>query len=51
MSKVTQRFDFAGSMIKSVERFLRGFGATQVPYFAITKTHPGYCEYVNPSFR
>jgi hypothetical protein len=34
----TQRFDFAGSMMEPVERFFRGFGATQVPYFCIRKT-------------
>jgi len=35
-SKVTQRFDFEGSMLESIERFFRGFGAKQVPYFRIT---------------
>lgn len=35
---VTKRFDFEGSMIESVERFFRGFGAVQVPYFSISKT-------------
>jgi hypothetical protein len=30
-------FDFEGSMIESVERFFRGFGAVQTPYFEITK--------------
>jgi len=34
---VTKRFDFEGSMIESVERFFRAFGAVQVPYFQITK--------------
>lgn len=33
----TAYFDFEGSMIKSVERFFRGFGAEQVPYFEISK--------------
>lgn len=37
-SKVTKRFDFAGSMLEPIERFFRGFGATQVPYSSITKT-------------
>ncbi len=36
-STVTHRFDFEGSMIESVERFFRGFGAIQVPYFRIIK--------------
>jgi hypothetical protein len=35
---VTQRFDFAGSMMEPVERFFRGFGAVQLPYFNLTKT-------------
>jgi hypothetical protein len=34
---VTQRFDFSGSMMQPVERFFRGFGAVQVPYFNISK--------------
>ena len=37
-SNVTKRFDFTGSMIEPVERFLRGFGALQTPYFNISKT-------------
>jgi hypothetical protein len=36
-SRVTQKFDFEGSMIPSVERFFRAFGARQMPYFSITK--------------
>ncbi|TLP61163.1 MULTISPECIES: GNAT family N-acetyltransferase [Pseudomonas] len=35
---VTQRFDFEGSMLEPVERFFRGFGAVQVPYFSLSKT-------------
>jgi hypothetical protein len=34
----TGRFDFGGSMMKPVERFFRSFGATQIPYFCISKT-------------
>jgi hypothetical protein len=34
----TQRFDFTGSMVQPIERFFRGFGTTQVPYFSIRKT-------------
>lgn len=30
-------FDFEGSMIKPVERFVRAFGSQQVPYFVVTK--------------
>lgn len=35
---VTKRFDFAGSMLEQIERFVRGFGPVQVPYFSIRKT-------------
>jgi hypothetical protein len=37
-SFVTKSFNFEGSMIENVERFFRGFGAIQTPYFHITKT-------------
>ena len=37
-STVTKKFDFEGSMIESVERFFRAFGAVQKPYIHITKT-------------
>lgn len=33
---VSRIFDFEGSMIEPVERFFRGFGAVQSPYFAVT---------------
>ena len=36
-SKVTGRFDFEGSMIRPIEKFVRGFGGKQVPYFRIKK--------------
>lgn len=35
---VTRTFDFEGSMLEPVERFFRAFGATQTPYFAVSKT-------------
>lgn len=37
-SSVTKRFDFEGSMLEPVERFCRGFGAIQIPYFTVSKT-------------
>lgn len=37
-STVTRSFDFEGSMLESVERFFRGFGAVQMPYFSVWKT-------------
>ncbi|UJF25437.1 GNAT family N-acetyltransferase [Suttonella sp. R2A3] len=36
---VTKSFDFEGSMIEPVERFFRGFGAKQIPYFTVSKTN------------
>jgi Acetyltransferase (GNAT) domain len=33
-----QCFDFEGSMIESVERFFRAFGAEQTPYFQVSRT-------------
>ncbi|HON39121.1 MAG: GNAT family N-acetyltransferase [Desulfomonilia bacterium] len=35
-STVTRRFDFEGSMLEPIERFFRGFGARQQPFFTIT---------------
>lgn len=37
LSKTTRAWDFEGSMIESVENSFRQFGATQTPYFVITK--------------
>ncbi|WP_263079615.1 GNAT family N-acetyltransferase [Endozoicomonas sp. Mp262] len=37
-SKVTECFDFEGSMIEEVERFFRAFGATQTPYNHVSHT-------------
>lgn len=36
---VTKSFDFEGSMLESVERFFRAFGAKQTPYFTVSKTN------------
>lgn len=36
-ASICQQFDFSGSMIEPIERFFREFGATQVPYFHLTK--------------
>ena len=38
VSRKTKKFDFEGSMIESVERSFRHFGAKQVPYFNIRRT-------------
>ena len=37
-SSVSESFDFEGSMIEPIEKFVSSFGATQTPYFAISKT-------------
>lgn len=37
--RVSRKFDFEGSMIEPIERFFRGFGATQSPYFKISKAN------------
>lgn len=37
-SGVTQSFDFCGSMIESIERQFRAFGAERRPYFRVWKT-------------
>lgn len=36
-SETSAAFDFEGSMIESIERFFRSFGARQVPYFRVTE--------------
>ncbi len=46
-SGVTEKFDFEGSMLESVERFFRSFGAQQKPYFRISKTNSGFLKLVN----
>jgi hypothetical protein len=36
--EVTRAFDFEGSMLENIERYFRAFGATQTPYFTVSKT-------------
>ena len=38
--RVTDVFDFEGSMIAPVERFFRAFGSRQTPYLKVTRTTP-----------
>jgi hypothetical protein len=38
-SEIVNKVDFCGSMIDSVERSIRKYGAEQVPYFRISKTN------------
>lgn len=46
VSRYTDTFDFEGSMMPGVERFFRGFGAEQKPYFNIERGHPGFMDRV-----
>jgi hypothetical protein len=41
-STKANKFDFEGSMIQDIEHFMRGFGATQTPYFDISRRCAGY---------
>ncbi len=36
---VSRSFDFEGSMVESIERFFRGFGAVQTPYSTVKKSN------------
>jgi len=36
-SSQKKRLDFAGSWVESIERFVRAFGARQIPFFEVTK--------------
>jgi len=47
----SDRFDFEGSMIPGVERFFREFGATQTPYFMISKGNLGLSRRVWLKFK
>lgn len=38
--RVTDVFDFEGSMIEPVERFFRAFGSRQTPYLKVTRSTP-----------
>lgn len=41
-SSMSSEFDFEGTMVESIERFIRGFGAEQIPYFQLTKVTPAF---------
>jgi hypothetical protein len=38
----TNVFDFHGSMVQPIERFFRGFGASQTPYLSVTRMGLGF---------
>lgn len=41
-STLAPAFDFEGSMVHNIEHFMRGFGATQRPYFDISRRCSNY---------
>jgi hypothetical protein len=43
-SSFVDEFDFEGTMVESIERFIRGFGAAQSPYFQLTKVSPKFLK-------
>tara|TARA_B100000780_G_C21094739_1_gene441419 strand:- start:759 stop:1715 length:957 start_codon:yes stop_codon:yes gene_type:complete len=43
-SSFAKEFDFEGTMVESIERFIRGFGATQHPYFQLSKVKPSFLK-------
>ena len=45
-SKHVKEFDFCGSMAPSIERFFKGFGSEQTPYFHIKKVNSGALKLV-----
>lgn len=48
--RVTKRFDFEGSMIKSIETFFSAFGARQTPYFAVTKINNSIARIITSGY-
>ena len=47
VSQFVDVFDFEGSMIESVERSFRQFGAIQTPYFSISKTNSRFIRFMH----
>jgi hypothetical protein len=43
----TKAFNFEGSMVESIERYFRGFGGKQTPYFQISKTDSKMLKLLN----
>ena len=43
----TKAFNFEGSMVESIERYFRGFGGEQTPYFQISKTDSKVLKLLN----
>ena len=45
--ETNRTFDFEGSMIESIEKYFRSFGAIQRAYFNIFKTNSNYLKTIN----
>ncbi len=43
-SLMVDNFDFEGTMLESVERFIRGFGGEQTPYYQLVKSNPNWLK-------
>ena len=43
-SSFAKEFDFEGTMVESIERFIRGFGGIQKPYFQLSKVSPKFLK-------
>jgi len=43
-SSFANEFDFEGTMVESIERFIRGFGAIQNPYYQLSKVSPKFLK-------
>ena len=43
-SSFAREFDFEGTMVESIERFIRGFGGIQKPYYQLSKVSPKFLK-------
>ena len=43
-SSQCKRFDFVGSWVESIERFVRAFGARQTPFFEVSKMNSKFAQ-------
>ena len=43
-SSFAREFDFEGTMVESIERFIRGFGGIQKPYYQLSKVRPKFLK-------
>lgn len=45
-STIVKKFDFEGSMVESIERFIRGYGGIQKQYFKVSKTNSKFLNII-----